>query len=61
MPIPPVPAPPTPVSDIEAAAQIVLSAIPNLRTFTISVDDAGEVTVSHTVRVEASSSIKLKR
>ena len=61
MPIPPVPAPPTPVSDIEAAAQIVLSAIPNRRTFTISVDDAGEVTVSHTVRVEASSSIKLKR
>jgi hypothetical protein len=51
--------------DIEAAAQIVLSAIPNLKTFTISVDDKGEVTVSHTTRevkvVEASGSIKLKR
>jgi transcriptional regulator with XRE-family HTH domain len=53
------------VKDIEAAAQIVLSAIPNLKTFTISVDDKGEVTVSHTTRevrvVEASGSIKLKR
>jgi DNA-binding transcriptional regulator YiaG len=51
--------------DIEAAAQIVLSAIPNLKTFTISVDDKGEVTVSHTTRevrvVEASGSIKLKK
>lgn len=51
--------------DIEAAAQLVLGAIPNLRTFTISVDDSGEVTVNHTTRevrvVEASGSIKLKR
>lgn len=53
------------VKDIEAAAQIVLGAIPNLKTFTINVDDKGEVTVSHTTRevrvVEASGSIKLKR
>jgi DNA-binding transcriptional regulator YiaG len=52
-------------ADIETAAQLVLGAIPNLRTFTITVDDAGEVTVSHTTRevrvVEASGSIKLKR
>jgi DNA-binding transcriptional regulator YiaG len=66
MPTPPAPAPvvaPATASnsDIETAAQLVLSAIPNLRTFTITVDDAGEVTVSHTVRVEASATIKLKR
>ena len=60
---------PAPISaslnDVEAAAEIILGLIPNLRTFTIAVDDTGEVTVSHTVRevkvTESSTSVKLKR
>lgn len=60
-------APPTgpAVKDIETAAQLVLGVIPNLRTFTIEVNDAGEVTVSHTIRevrvIESSASLKMKR
>jgi len=45
------------------AAQLVLGAIPNLRTFTITVDDNGEATISHTQRevrvIETSGTLKL--
>ena len=51
--------------DVEAATRLLLDAIPHLRTFTITVDDAGEVTVNHTVRetrvVESSGSLKIRR
>ena len=52
-------------NDIEGAVRLILEAIPNLRSFKVEVDDAGEVHVSHTVRevrvVESSGTMKLKK
>ncbi len=36
--------------DLEAAVQLVLGAVPNLRTFSIAVDDSGEASIDYTVR-----------
>lgn len=60
-----VPTPEANPKDVEAAVRLILEAIPNLRSFTLEVDDAGEVQVSHKVRevkvVESSGSFKIKR
>lgn len=51
--------------DIGAAVQLVLDAIPNLRTFTITVDDAGEASIEYKIRevkiVETGGSMKVRR
>lgn len=60
----PTPAPaPAPAVDttIEDAVRLILEVIPNLRSFKIEVNDAGEVDVSHTIRVESTGTFKLKK
>lgn len=63
-----VPSTPTPRSaqdEIQAACELVLGAVPNLRTFTITVDDNGEAAVSYSVRevkvIETSGNLKIGR
>lgn len=46
---PPRPAPSQP-GDIQAAVDLILAAVPNLRSLTISVDDAGVASVDYKVR-----------
>ena len=48
--------------DIEAVARLVLDVIPNLKTFSIEIDDNGEMNIDHTVRkiITASGSLKVK-
>lgn len=61
----PTPSTTVPTSDLEAAVQLILGAIPNLRTFTISVADDGEASVDYKVRevkvVETGGSLKVRR
>lgn len=51
--------------DISAAVQLVLDAIPHLRTFNIAVDDSGEASIAYTVRevkiVETGGTMKVHR
>lgn len=51
--------------DLEAAVQLVLGAVPNLRTFSISVDEHGEASIDYTVREvvvrETAGSLKVRR
>ena len=42
--------PPTADTSIEDAVRLILEVIPNLRSFKIEVNDAGEIDVSHTIR-----------
>lgn len=67
---PPAPVPVAPTTtindnDLEGAVRLILETIPNLRSFTIVVSDAGEVTVNHTTRevrvVESTGSLKIKK
>lgn len=71
-PAPPAPKPapepvvvPTADTSIEDAVRLILEVIPNLRSFKIEVNDAGEIDVSHTIRevrvVESSGTLKLKK
>ncbi len=50
---------------VEAAVELILGAVPNLRTFTIAVDDSGEASVDYTVREvvvrETGGSLKVRR
>lgn len=52
-------------ADLEVAVQLVLGAVPGLRSFTIEVDDHGEASVNYTVRevkvTERGGSLKVKR
>lgn len=52
-----------PTSDVHTAIELLIAAIPNLRTLTITVDDAGEAAVDFTVRevrvVEDRSAMRL--
>lgn len=60
----PPPAPPAPAtveSNIEAAVRLILEAVPNLKSFKIDVGDNGDIDVSHTIRVETTGTLKLKR
>lgn len=41
---------PTSAGDIETAVQLVLEALPNLQTFTITVDEHGEASVDYQIR-----------
>lgn len=64
MPPPPPSLVPTQAADtstIEDAVRLILEVIPNLRSFRVEVNDAGEIDVSHTVRVESTGTLKLKR
>lgn len=65
MPKPPPSNPHDPQAEIATAVSLVLEAIPNLRTFTISVDDQGEASVDYTMRevkvIETGGSLKVKR
>lgn len=51
--------------DLEAAVQLVLGAVPNLRTFSIAVDEHGEASIDYTVREvvvrETAGSLKVRR
>jgi hypothetical protein len=52
-------------SDVAAAVELILGAVPSLRTFTIVVDDSGEASVDYTVREvvvrETGGSLKVRR
>lgn len=56
---------PNPSDDLEAAVQLVLGAVPGLRTFTINVDDQGVASVDYTTRevrvVESAGSLKVRK
>jgi hypothetical protein len=54
-----------PSDDIRSAVELVLGALPNLRTFVISVDEHGEASVDYTMRevrvVETGGSLKVRK
>jgi DNA-binding transcriptional regulator YiaG len=60
-----VPAMPVNERDIQAAVEMLLEAMPHLKSFTVNIDDAGEVKIDYTVKetrvVEASSTLKIRR
>lgn len=62
---PPAPAPHNPEEDLATAVELILESLPNLRTFTITVDDTGEASVAYTMRevkvIETGGSLKVKR
>ncbi len=52
-------------SDVDAAVQLILGAVPNLQTLTISVDDHGEASVDYQIRevkiTTVGGSLKVRR
>lgn len=54
-----------PEDEIAAAAKLILEAVPNLETFTISVDDKGEASIGYTIRkvvvTSEAGSLKVQR
>jgi hypothetical protein len=65
---PPAPPPATRevnAADVAAAVELILGAVPSLRTFTVVVDDSGEASVDYTVREvvvrETGGSLKVRR
>lgn len=64
VPVAPPPAPalsPGSPSDVQAGVELILSAIPNLLTLTIRVDDKGEASVEYDVKATVSNKLTVRR